>query len=108
MAGIPANITQNTDIGLATAVVNWTEPTASDNSGLVNLTSSHVSGDMFPIGVTVVTYTAIDDASNIATESFSITIEGTTTLVLFVICVPFPHPPHSQLSLAPLFQSTCT
>ncbi|XP_072026259.1 hyalin-like [Amphiura filiformis] len=92
LAGVPASITQNTDIELATSVVNWTEPTASDNSGLVSLTSSHVSGDMFPIGVTVVTYTAIDDASNIVTESFSITIEGTITLVLFVTCFSISPP----------------
>ncbi len=81
ITGIPANITQDTDPGLPTAVVNWTEPTASDNSGSVTLTSSHVSGETFPIGVTIVTYTAVDYASNMITESFALLIEGTIMLL---------------------------
>ena len=83
MSSIPANITQNTDPGLATGVVNWSEPTASDNSGLVTLTSSHVSGETFPIGVTVVTYTAVDGASNTIAESFAGLIEGTMVNLYF-------------------------
>ncbi len=79
ITGIPANITQNTDPELPTAVVKWTEPTASDNSGAVTFTSSHVSGETFPIGVTIVTYIAVDDDSNMIMESFAIVIEGTTT-----------------------------
>ena len=78
---MPANIIQNTDTGLATAVVNWNEPTASDNSGMVTVSSSHSTGEMFPIGVTTVTYTAVDAASNIITETFSITIEGNYLIV---------------------------
>ncbi len=78
ITGIPANITQDTDPELPTAVVNWTEPTASDNSGSVTLTSSHVSGETFPIGVTIVTYTAVDDGSNMVFESFAVLIEGAT------------------------------
>ena len=72
----PANVTQRTDKGLSTAVVTWTEPTATDNSGSVTLTSSHDSGSMFDIGDTIVIYTAIDAASNIVTDNFTVTIEG--------------------------------
>ena len=68
--------TQPTDGGVATAVVTWTPPTASDNSGLVTLTSSHNPGDTFPLGVTTVSYTAVDPDSNLMTESFTVTIEG--------------------------------
>ena len=77
ITGIPENITQYTDPELPTAVVNWTQPTASDNSGSVTLTSSHVSGETFPIGVTIVTYSAVDDDSNMMMESFVIIIIGT-------------------------------
>ena len=76
--GIPANITQNTDPELPTAVVNWTEPTVSDNSGSVTFTSSHVPGETFLIGFTIVTYIAVDEDSNMIIESFAIVIEGTT------------------------------
>ncbi len=81
ITGIPTNITQDTDAELPTAVVEWPEPTATDNSGSVTLTSSHVPGETFAIGVTIVTYTAVDDASNLIMESFAIFIEGTIVLV---------------------------
>ena len=76
IANTPSSITQNTDSGLSTAVVTWTEPTSSDNSGVVTLTSSHSPGSAFAIGSTVVTYTATDDASNMVTETFTVTVEG--------------------------------
>ena len=67
---------QNTDDTLSTAVVTWTPPTASDNSGSVTLTSNHEPGDTFPIGVTVVRYNATDPHSNEAMTSFTVTIIG--------------------------------
>ncbi len=73
---MPINIVQNTDVSSATAVVTWNEPTASDNSGSVTLTSSHSSGDTFPIGETTVTYTATDEAGNQIEDTFTVTIEG--------------------------------
>ena len=76
ISGTPADISQSTDATLDTAVVTWTPPTASDNSGMVTLTSTHNSGDTFPLGVTTVTYTAVDAASNMVTDSFMVTITG--------------------------------
>ena len=76
ISGIPADKTQPMDDGFSTAVVTWTPPTASDNSGVVTLTSSHNPGDTFTLGVTTVTYTAVDSDSNQMTESFTVTIEG--------------------------------
>ncbi len=75
-ANIPNDKTQSTDPGLPTSVVSWTEPTASDNSGSVTQTSSHNPGDVFPIGDTVVTYTAVDPYGNSKTKSFVVTVEG--------------------------------
>jgi len=39
--------------------------------------SSHASGDFFPVGLTTVTYTAIDDAGNIAQCVFTVVVNDT-------------------------------
>ena len=76
ISSTPADISQSTDATVATAVVTWTPPTASDNSGMVTLTASHNPGGTFSIGNTTVTYTAVDPDANTMTDSFTITIEG--------------------------------
>ena len=85
ISDLPDDITQNTDSELSTAVVSWTEPTASDNAGSVTLTSSHNSGDMFSIGNTTVTYTATDESPNTAVAMFTVEIEGMLTENVFVL-----------------------
>lgn len=59
------------------AIVNWTVPVASDCS-TVSVVSSHDSGDVFPIGVTAVTYTATDSYGNTASCSFNVFVEDKT------------------------------
>jgi len=65
-------------------VVNWVEPTATDNCGTPTLTSNHSSGKAFPAGETIVTYTA-NDGTNSVQESFKITVQdgGTAPLICF-------------------------
>ncbi|GAA4318703.1 hypothetical protein GCM10023184_03070 [Flaviaesturariibacter amylovorans] len=48
---------------------------ASDNCGVASFGSSHQSGDEFPVGVTTVTYTAVDIAGNRTTCSFTVTVK---------------------------------
>ena len=79
ISNMPTDVTQNTDSGVSNAVVTWTEPTASDNSGDVTLTSTHSPGDTFPIGSTPVIYTAVDSSSNSVIDIFTITINGKDT-----------------------------
>ena len=74
---MPTNITVDADTGLPTAVVTWTEPTATDNSGIQTLTSTHSPGSTFYIGVTLVTYTSVDTAGHEMTRSFSVIVKGT-------------------------------
>ena len=74
--GMPSNINQSTDAAVATAVVTWTPPTASDNSGTYPLSSSHDPGEIFSLGVTTVSYTAIDYDGNAVTDRFTVTITG--------------------------------
>ncbi|MCH1583502.1 MAG: HYR domain-containing protein, partial [Flavobacteriales bacterium] len=73
-ADAPADIALNASTDACGAIAEWTEPSAMDNCGLTSLTSSHNSGDVFPVGPTTVTYTATDVNGNIATASFEVTV----------------------------------
>ena len=75
IAGIPENLTVPTDEGQSTAVVQWVEPTASDNVTVTEFVSTHPSGFQFPVGRTTVTYSASDAGGNTASESFTVTVE---------------------------------
>jgi regulation of enolase protein 1 (concanavalin A-like superfamily) len=86
ISNCPSNIIATATSGSG-ANVNWTAPTASDNCGNVTLTSTHNPGDLFPIGVTTVTYTADDGNGNTATCSFDIQVENGGTG-----CGPIPTP----------------
>ena len=76
IAGCPTDQSFDTDAGVATATVSWTEPTAEDNSGTQSLTSTHLPGATFSIGTTAVTYTSEDDAGNTDTCTFNVIITG--------------------------------
>ena len=73
-------MTLTTDNGTASTKVFWDEPSASDYYGahdtLFSLTSNHKPGEVFSVGDTVVTYTAIDLAGNRLTKSFVVSIKG--------------------------------
>ena len=79
----PGDQDVTTDIGYPTAVVNWTQPTATDNSGIQTLTSTHKSGENFTIGNNTVTYTATDDAGNTETCTFFVIVSGKCLLLLY-------------------------
>ena len=71
----PVDRTSNVPFGTTSLIVFWMEPTATDDSGQVpNVIASHQSGDAFPVGPMVVSYTATDQAGNQAACTFTITI----------------------------------
>jgi len=78
ITGCPNNITKSSDPGVCTAIVSWTEPSATDNctsSGNLVWTKSHTPGTLFTAGTTTVTYTATDAAGNISNVcSFTVTV----------------------------------
>lgn len=76
----PTNITITATSSNCSPSVTWTPPTADDNCDVV-LTSTHNSGDNFPIGTTTVTYTATDDAGNSVQTSFTVTVNKTPIVV---------------------------
>ncbi|HNG13567.1 MAG TPA: HYR domain-containing protein [Saprospiraceae bacterium] len=62
---------------------NWIVPTATDNCDTnVVITSNFSPGEFFPVGTTVVIYTATDNSGNVTTCSFTITITETQNPIL--------------------------
>ncbi|KAJ6669489.1 hypothetical protein lerEdw1_000037 [Lerista edwardsae] len=64
--------------------VTWEEPQFSDNSGAaLTITQSHLSGDLFPKGETIVQYTATDSSGNNRTCELHIIIRGSPCEIPF-------------------------
>jgi len=74
IAGLSNVITANNDPGSCGASVFWDAPIVSDNCAVDNLASTHQPGDVFPIGNTVVTYSASDTAEIVSTFEFMVTV----------------------------------
>lgn len=71
---VPTNITLGADKGSCSVQVNFALPAVSDNCTGVTLSSSHLSGSIFPLGTTTVTFTATDGANNVTSASFTVTV----------------------------------
>jgi len=86
----PNNIVATNDAGQCSAVVNFT-PTATDNcTATPSVTADPPSGSTFAVGTTNVTVTAVDNAGNTNTCSFTVTVvDGEAPLVS---CRPAPNP----------------
>lgn len=78
----PSDITVSNDPGDCGAIVNWAAPTASDNCPGVTLVTTNIPGSFFPVGATVVTYTATDASGNTATCTFTVTVNDTELPVI--------------------------
>lgn len=76
---IPSNIVVTGSGSGCSVPVSWTEPTAQDNCGISSLTASHLNGSYFNSGNTTVVYTATDNCGSTATESFTVTVECTSS-----------------------------
>ena len=76
----PPNITVTTSSGNCDGSVNWAEPNTNDNCGVASVISTHNSGDIFPTGITTVTYTVTDNSGNTAICSFDVTVQDLAEL----------------------------
>ncbi|KAJ8041493.1 Hyalin [Holothuria leucospilota] len=75
ISNCPGNITNTIELGEVGAVITWTEPTATDISGIVALTSrSHQPPSFFFPGATQVMYVFSDINGNAATCTFMVII----------------------------------
>ncbi len=83
-----ADIDVEIDFDQTSAVVSFPTPTATDNSGGVTVTQTEgiASGGNFPVGPTLVEFTATDGAGLTATLQFTVTVAlippGTVTFVV--------------------------
>ncbi|XP_071488839.1 hyalin-like [Diadema antillarum] len=69
------DITRTVELGVTGTQVTWTEPTATDASGVVNIVSRSINpGTFFPVGTTDVTYTFADGSGNTANCTFRVTV----------------------------------
>jgi len=83
----PADISTNsTTSPLCGASISWTIPTAADNCDTnTQVTSSFAPNDFFSLGTTVVTYYAEDNAGNIDSCKFNVTVSD-VELPVFTNC----------------------
>jgi large repetitive protein len=78
MTACPADITANADPGKSSKIVSWIPPTGKAFcSNVLTITPSKQPNTAFPIGNTVVTYTAKDGAGNTTTCTFNVEIFDT-------------------------------
>ncbi len=97
IAGCPGDIVQSNDPGNCNAIVDWTEPTVSDNCGINTFTTNIVPPNTFMVGGPyTVTYTAVDVNGNVSTCSFTVTVNDTeaptfTNQITSLIVSPSPN-----------------
>lgn len=80
IVGCPANITLQVVGTSCSAVATWTAPTVSGGCS-ATLASTHTSGAAFPLGTTVVTYTATTLAGKSSSCSFNVVVQDTSAPV---------------------------
>ncbi|MEQ1514823.1 MAG: HYR domain-containing protein, partial [Lysobacteraceae bacterium] len=84
ITGCPSTVNVNTGAGntACSQTATWTAPTSFDNCGIQSFASTHLPGATFPVGTTVVTYTAIDIHGNSSTCSFNVIVTDNTAPLL--------------------------
>ena len=86
VSNCPQSFAVATEPGDTAALVTWREPTATDSeSPPVTSTRSHTPGDIFPPGMTVVTYEFFDAAGNENTCTFIVTVTSKLTLLCCLV-----------------------
>jgi uncharacterized repeat protein (TIGR01451 family) len=71
----PSSVLVEAERQATEAVVNYSEPAATDNTGIQSVLCEPVSGSPFPIGTNLVKCTATDNHGNTATCSFDVIVE---------------------------------
>jgi large repetitive protein len=77
----PADITTTIDKTTCIATATWTDPVISD-CNFDKLTQNLFSGSSFPVGSTLVKYTAKDKAGNVTVYTFTVTVNDTHSPII--------------------------
>jgi hypothetical protein len=81
-----SDIVLETVAGSCGRVVSYSTPLVVDNCSVISMTQTdatgYTSGDIFPVGTTVISYTAVDGSGNTFTCSFDVTIEDNQAPIL--------------------------
>lgn len=81
----PSSFLAYTELGRFSAQVNWTEPVATDNSGVPPaVTSNYQPPQRLSEGIHVIMYTAVDQSGNTATCDFTVKVVGKRILACIV------------------------
>ena len=78
----PADVVQNNDPGLCSAVVAYAAPTVADNCPGVTVVCAPPPGSIFPVGTTDVTCTATDGGGNASACTFKVTVKDVEAPVI--------------------------
>lgn len=82
----PTNIEVTVELGTTGTLVSWSEPTATDLSGPVSLTTrTNAPGSLFPLGITAVTYRFEDSSGNPAVCSFTVTVVPSKFCIVLLV-----------------------
>ncbi|MCK6641684.1 MAG: HYR domain-containing protein [Bacteroidia bacterium] len=71
---MPGSNTVYSDSGQCGAVYFWTEPNASDNCAIDTIISNYHPGDLLPVGLDTVWYTAYDASGNTWNDFFTVNV----------------------------------
>ena len=74
ISGCPSDISTCPSTN-GTNIVTWTDPTATDNCAVTNISCSPTNGWDFPLGETTVTCTATDSSGNTDTRTFKVIVQ---------------------------------
>ena len=86
----PINIVVGNAPGLCSSVVTWAPPSATDVCGVPLLTGNYAPGSTFPVGNTMVLYTATDASGLTASCNFIVTVEDTETPTITLVLTTLP------------------
>ncbi|XP_072046222.1 hyalin-like [Amphiura filiformis] len=74
ISGCPSDIKMTTELGTNGTIVNWIEPSATDLSGRLQKTNTHVPPTFFILGKTNVVYSFVDSSNNTAFCTFVVNV----------------------------------
>ncbi len=85
ISNCPSDLTATTELGTSETVVDWTVPTAVDESPIVEIIQSHYPPARFTVGLTNVVYIFRDVVGNTATCTFTVNVIIGMKLLMFFL-----------------------